>query len=285
MPKTLTIELLKHTQEVSASDIAEVILGTADTLKEISNEISNDEGLINDWKVTKITMESPFKSSFVMFDKSRENIALETGKRFILGQRIIEESGKAPEYFNEKITKNLIRIHEAKRKISGNGSAIIRFTYPGVGDITSSNKLDENLIQVYSLYTRGKYSEWTSLRGMLDTVGGKSAHKRKGKKGPCFNLYVKLYNKDIPCFFNELQFEQIRNLLEIEPVYLSVYGKVKFNAKGQPLAVEEVEHYRKLLKPVKEKNIDDIRGLNITNGEDTSEYIQRVRYGVDINAI
>lgn len=262
------LELLNHVDEISAEDLADVLTGTAETLNLIGIELSGDNTINHEWKIVNISMHSPFQASYIPVDKSQPEIAEATSREFFNIQKLIEEKAEFPPKFNDRIANSLHKTIRARKKISKG----MRYASSNKQEFVSTERYDENIEILIRMINIEAYSEWTTLIGKLWEVGGKGITKNKH---PHFNLYSKLYGKSIVCYFDEELFESIRADLQIDPIDVSISGKLHFNAKGVPLNVTEIMDYEKLppINDIKECVVD------ITGNLSAEEHLYRVRYG------
>ncbi len=267
----LAFELFEHPKKMSAEDISEILIGTADALKFISQEITRSQDELNNWKVLYLSMNSPFHAVFSPSEQCPLDTSLEARSIFFSGQELISKSHKIPEAFSKDAIESLNRVYAA-RKRTGKSA---RFMYDEY-ELVSNTTLENNLSVLLQSLTSFEHYEWTTLTGKLQELSGKT---QSGKKNPYFTLKPNLFSASVKCYFDddENDFQKIHDNLKLNPIDISVFGKVKFNVKGQPLQVTEIKSYRIIPKVdsilKKRSEID----LNLTNGVNSVDYIKQVR--------
>ncbi len=264
-----TFELSEHPEKMSAEDISDILLGTTSALKYISQEISKSGDGVFDWQILNIGMNKPFHAIFSPSDTCPIEIASKAERKFFQGQKLLSQKKELPESFNRDAIESLYRVYSA-RKRTGKLSRFINKSY----EIKSNVDLEKNLEDLLQSLTKYEHFEWTTLTGKLQEVGGKP----QISKNPYFNLKTNIFGTTVKCYFCDEKFREFRDYLELNPLEISVFGKVKFNDKGQPVDISEIQSYKiipKIDSLIKSRSDIDI---NLTNGIDSVDYINQVRH-------
>ncbi len=267
----LPFELSEHPEKMSAEDIADILTGTTSALKYISQEISKTEGSENNWQVLNIGMKSPFQIIFTPSDTCSAELALETESEFFKDQYLIsQKKTDLPDTFNREAIESLNKEYTAVKRI-GKTARFVNIDY----EIKTNLQLEKNLKELLKIYSKYEYFEWTTLTGKLQEVGGKS---QTGRKHPYFNLRTSVYGKSVKCYFEDEEFEKFRANLELDPINVSVFGKVKFNNKGIPVNITQIKSW-KIIKDIGNllETKSDVE-INITNGVNSVDHIDQVRH-------
>jgi len=274
MPENIDLkfEILDLVEEISAEDIADILTGTAEALKNIGDE--QDDTVNNNWKIVNISMHSPLQVLYVPEDKTRKEIAHETRKEFYAILEFIEENREIPPGCTQKTIECIYKVILAIKRIRI--AKNIRYDSRDIGTMVITPKFDEHIEYIVQLFKKEAYTEWTTLIGKLSEVGGKGP---TGDESPYFNLYSKLFQKRVRCYFADEDFDKFHDYLQLNPIEVSIFGKVKFNIKGIPLSVTEITNH-KILTPHEElSKTSEKCNIDITGGMNTLDYLHRVRYG------
>lgn len=263
--KELVIELIAKESYFDPHSVISAISGITDALSIIGNDLAESDELDTGW----VIMQSPFQIGF----SSRETQSKEFGEKVINKTMSLydwlEHHPDLPEGYSRDIVEPLQSISA----ILNNGISQYKLKTAGRKEIISSDQLKENINKVVDLYTKESYTAFTTLKGKMQELTAKSS---KGK--PRFSLFVRLYKKKVNCVFDEDQFDDIKRLLEVNPVDIIVNGKAKYNAKGEPLSIE-VKEYKKISDSDKIIQLDDLYEPDLTGNLDTSEHLFKVRNG------
>jgi len=234
-------------------------------LKDLDVAVSGEINGSLDWVVTDLQLSS---LAVVVESQSKienKNAGPKVVNLCVTGMKQLEEEGVTPPYFPEhslKLSKKLVGM------IGKNGATGIEISSPIIPThiATLSPKAAVNIDELLPT----KYSSLGSVEGKIETL---SIHKTTK-----FVVYHAITQRAIACKFDQNQLEQIKNILGRR---VNVYGTISYNAKGEPLRVEDIIDIRLLKEEHELPTIKDIYGIDpdFTGGLDSVEYLRRLRLG------
>ena len=115
-----------------------------------------------------------------------------------------------------------------------------------------------------------KYSALGSVEGRMEMI---SLHAT-----PKFVVYHAITQRAVACKFDREQLDKIKDILGVR---VNVYGTVSYNAKGEPLRVEDIIDIRLLKEEHELPTIRELHGIDpdFTGGLDSVEYLREMRLG------
>lgn len=240
-------------------------------LRDLDEIISESNRHSIKWKIAEISMNSPlqivlFPASLPSKDYGREVITV-----FTDGMRELEESARAlPRFFTNKILESIKRISG----LLNNDFSGLDFFNPYTESVSITL---QSMVNADKLLDK-EYRDYITIEGQIELI---SVH------GDCkFNIYDAVYGR-IECKFKEDSdfFKRIGNLKvdEVFSLRVEVSGMAKHNRNGKPNSID-IETVGYFLPQSDLPQIDDLTGINITNGVDSVEYISRMRNDSDIEA-
>lgn len=210
-----------------------------------------------DWEVVKVKLSGSIRITFAS-ESANGNISSRMRNLSTLQHK--KKPAIAPRLTDEDIegTKELA-------SVIGHGFDSMKISSPGLPTVKVTPVLVERVEEI-ARSVRASWYEWTTLRGIIDqiTVGPMSLR---------FRLRHQLTNAEISCDFDRVLLEDVKDALSCR---IEVYGRVKYNRADQPKSVD-VETIRKL--PERSASFKAAAAVNITSGEDTADYIERMRGG------
>lgn len=272
----LKIKVEGETKGIPVDSFLELLEQTISILRDLDASISETQNGNLDWEIVEASLNSPLSLSVAPRSYLGINNGDEVINAYLNGVRELNKGEKVlPIFFTEealKKAKTLTGVFtQGITKISfssDNGDDIItttKQTFENVGTV-----LDEISNEVeFTLSRFSRVEEQATLVGRLEVV---SVH---GKQ-PHFVIYDPLTRKKIDCFFDEENFEEIQAMLSLEPYRVEVIGKARYDKNGNPLSIQ-VEHFRKIKNQGDLPQFKDLADIDLTNGINPTEYIQRLR--------
>lgn len=109
----------------------------------------------------------------------------------------------------------------------------------------------------------------TAIRGRLDQI-------TVGVDTPQFRIIHGLTGAKIPCSFKSAQLEEIKRYL---PARVEVRGEAKVTRQGSPRHITVFD----LRRLPEDTDISNLPSVNITDGMDSFEYVEKIRAGDESN--
>lgn len=265
----LTIELIAKDHFFAPQSIITVIASITETLSILGRDVAEDQELDKEWVISKTSMQSPLQIEFSSRELQYKDFGDKVLNKTIFLYEWLQNHQDLPEGYPKEIVEPLKSI----TTVLHNGVRQYKLKSYGRNDVVSTPQLNENISKVVELYTKENYTALTTLKGKMHELTAKSP-----KRKPHFSLFVKLYKKNVNCIFHEDQFDDIKQLLEVNPIDIIVDGKAKFNAKGEPLSIE-VKNYKKIATVDKIIQLEELYEPDFTGTLDTSEYLFQIRNG------
>lgn len=248
---TITVEASEDF--VPVRSFLTVVANTLEILRDLERS-SSESKRVAKWKVSGATMQSPLRFT-ISADVNRGE---EVVRAYLAGLEKMEHESKAPpEYFNRNT------LERAKQLVSvlNDGVSSLSFSTPH----SKAVRPTQRVAAVVDQLLKSAYADWSTFEGKLETI---SVHGRTK-----FNIYEVLTERKIECFFPP---EKLQDALASFNQRVAVSGKAKYTQTGEPLSirVEEI----KVLRGQKElPQAADLKGTNLTGGEDPTKYIRGMR--------
>ncbi len=250
---------------VTVKSFADLVGAVAEALREINKQAVPPRGPMLEWQIIDADMHSPLT---VVLAGQREGRGpdVDVAAAFVDGLAIIEGSAQRPRFFSD------IAMMKAKAiaAVSTNGVAEVVFesgeSRTAVTPHTAAN-VDEVLGRAPS-----EYRAETVLEGRLEAL---SVHGDP----PDFCIYDPLANHEIRCVFSEEDVARAAELIK-RHARVQVTGTAKYNPSHVPVSIE-VQEFHVLREQCELPQVRDLHAANIdiTHGEDTVEYVRRLRDG------
>lgn len=263
--------------EVSAQGFLEAFARTLSALASLSRDFS-DYGVENvEWRIVSLAKNSPASAILHGYSTSPQNG--EAGVRIIHallgGIHSLERTDEAPNRFSERTLKDIADLANVfPRGISG-------ITYDRVSprgfQVKETAKVTREVIknakaaQKKKEYERtrksGQYRDYGSLEGRLRDLLGSSDQ---------IVLIDELTGAPIKCTFEARLDSTVRQAWKRR---VAVTGEITYERQtGNALSVE-VEEIRILRERADLPQIGDFRGIDITGGVESSDYVRNLRDG------
>jgi hypothetical protein len=149
--------------------------------------------------------------------------------------------------------------------VIGRGFTSMAISSPGEPTVRLTPALVARVEEI-ARTARHHWYEWTTLRGIIDQITVSPTTRS-------FRLRHQLDRSEITCDFGPDSLDDVKAALAGR---VEVYGRVKFNRADQPKSMT-VESIRPL--PSVSPAFEKVPAVNITNGMDAAEYVERVRGG------
>lgn len=215
-----------------------------------------------DWVVTDLRMSS---LCIVAESQSRiedKNAGPKVAELYVSGMRILEEEGVTPPFFaanSLKLAKKMVDI------LGKNGATGLEVSSQDAPTATLSPKAAVHIAELLPT----KYSALGSIEGRMETI---SLHKTSK-----FVVYHARTQRPVSCKFDLKQLDEMKEMLGKR---VNVYGRVSYNAKGEPLNIDIMD-IRRLKERHELPTVDELLGIDpdFTGELDSVAYLQRIRYG------
>ena len=205
------------------------------------------------WQVTDTRRENPFLISITAEGATR------TIRSWLGILQSLEESASAPEDTDIKV------LEYARRALSPLGKKVRRIRYVSQDRaVEPTHHLTANVDLLIEPPVRAHY-ENTTLRGWLDDV------KTHGKKQ--FVIYDTLTDEAIACRFQK---EDLQRVLRSMNKIVSVTGRARYDDSGRPKSIT-VEAFQTIESADKLPQMDDLKGIDVTDGDESSKYVRKGR--------
>lgn len=256
---TLSIEVDAKTGDVDYVSFFKFQGEIGRLLKIIEREMHGSSRI--KWRVHDIQRSNPYRT--VLYATSKGGRLKHQGVGLALrnGFRTLETSVEPPQYFNDEaldITK------KAMMHLS-NGFKSVSFA-----DLRNEDKVHPtlqtlvNIEKLKQLSTQIHY-EWSTITGKIESLDIHDAEDQS------FGIWHALTGQPIECLFgSEHRDKVIKNIDK----RVSVHGRLKYDRYGVPKEIEVSE-----ITEIPPTRFQDIKPLNITNGENTAEFIRKQRNG------
>lgn len=283
----LKIEVTGKTSAIPVDSFLELVSHTVSILQGLDVSISQSEHATLEWQIIEARLNTPLMLTIEGIAEVGADISKEVIDAYLRGFDEIEKNGSnIPPYFTAE------SLQKAKNLASvlNDGISKVAFFAPNRTPVETTRRTLENLIGLIEAkkeeealelkeattprielhaYPSAKIREESTLIGRLETV---TVHGGK----PKFVIYDPLTEKKIDCFFSEKDFEEVQELLSLDPYRVSVTGKARYNRQGRPISIE-VESFTKLRSREELPQFRDLEGINLSGELDPTEYIRRMR--------
>lgn len=262
-PDTLTIRVAgRDPDSIPADDAIKAIQGAVRLLEELeASRNDSEEGSPTKWMIVAASMQSPLSLTIKglrTIGGDRQSVAAP----LIRSLRQLEEDNKRPRGFNDRMLLSTSKIG----KLLENGVASLSFEVPGEDPYLPTPKLSTNA-EHHRKSRPSHYFTETTLEGTLETINVHGSTE--------FYIYDRMSGDPIRCFFDKNEVSDIIALIELR---VRVHGNVKFTRDHDPVSMQ-VSSFEAVTQNA--PSIRDLhkRGIDITGGKDSVEYIRKLRNG------
>jgi hypothetical protein len=218
----------------------------------------DDDRRPSDWFIIDAKVRKD--GAFVLSIEPETATGLAAANRYRVGLRMLGRHHAPPAYFTADVLRHT---NKAMRLLEDGVSSFDLKTDRG-RHVTATRALGE---RVQSLVAEG-YEELTTLDGLLHRIEWDELRPR-------FYIVHALTGSRVRCEFHMNDLEAAKKAL---PHRVEVSGLVRYDVKGVPVSID-VTQFEQIPDDADLPSLEDLRGLNITNGTDPSELIWRVRNG------
>jgi hypothetical protein len=183
--------------------------------------------------------------------------AIRAADKYRVGLRMMQAGKATPTFF----THNILDHTDRALKVTTNDGVESFGIETPKGKIDTTPKLAGHVRAMM----KPVYDERTTIDGQLIRIEWESP--------PRFFITHPLTNQRISCIFKPADLEKAKAAF---PHRVEATGTMRLNSSGQPVSFV-VDHFEKI--PLELPTLDDLSGVNITNGLDPSEFVRRLRDG------
>jgi len=269
---SLRVQIESGARDVNAEAFLKVLGTTLDALKELDKHSSQFGGESIEWFIADIGKNSPVFAEISGGVPPQDNVTAATQviRAFVSGLVSLEENGICPQHFNERALGHTADLTRSFSK----GVTRIAFTANGT-KASVSHQLAQNATKAKRLLEleRGAfgptYTEYGSIEGRLRQL--------ESLAGPKDKIVIEddLTGDQIICYFRGAETEM--KAREAWKQRVSVSGTITVNRQsGIPRHVD-VDRIFILRKRAELPQMEDLYGIDITQGIDSTEYIRDLR--------
>lgn len=268
MEVTLSIDLeAKQDQLPDAADFDLVFSDTLDILSDLARAASPDLRAFSKWKISEATLRSPLHLTLSAgapdVDASDAKLAVQSylgGLRILDAEKVPEEP---PPLFDEPLLRSTRHLVSVLRR----NTARLTFQSPEFGTVTASQRISLNIDELIGV----KFRAMGTVEGLLETLSAKGAPKDKIK---C-SIFDPISNYRTTCYIPLAQQDDAKSAWPMGRV--AVYGEIRYAKSGRILSVDAADRIRRLRSSADLPQPEDLKGIDITGGHESSDYIRRLR--------
>jgi hypothetical protein len=257
-PDWIEVQLNAGKKALSADALGEIFRDSLDLLKAVDRGMSPHGTEIVDWEISEARMQSPLAI------RLRGNNAPPVVEAVGPGMESLNGSNDCPPHFTPDALRFVRRLvdHSAAYGVI---PVFITFTKTVPVERVAGENADWALKTL--MLKKQTHSEYGSLRGELTELS-KSSRKRDK-----LVLVDRLTGEQTPCYVGEELDPEIRAAWKRRVV---VTGRIIVNHETRKKAIH-VERIRVLRERKDLPQIEDLHGIDITGGAESSEYIRNLR--------
>ncbi|HLJ13258.1 MAG TPA: hypothetical protein VKV15_02095 [Bryobacteraceae bacterium] len=257
----LSIEVEAAERFPDALDWKSVFSDTLDILASLGTAAAPTQHPATRWKISAATFNSPLQVTLLAqapIDAGEMKAAV---RAYIQGLRYLESETpliEPPPLFDENALRS------AKHLVSPltRGVAAITFTSPEFGSVIATQRIAVNVEELIGV----KFKAMGALEGILETLTGKGKLK--------FNIYDPLTKFRTACFIPPNRLDEAKDAFLGR---VAVYGEIRYAKSGKPLSIAVTGEIRRLRSRADLPQAKDLEGIDITSGDDPSDYVRRLR--------
>jgi len=271
----LTLQIASSRDDVNAEAFLIVFREMLVALKEINKTNSNHGVETIEWRIADIGQNSPINATLVGDSLSAKNgkaflDAIGTIGTFVSGVEHLDRKNTCPPGFNQAALESTSRLQRATAK----GVAEIKFktsrrTVVATKNSGANAQYAMKRLEQKRVKGTGRYTEYSTIEGEIIQLSALSG------SDDTISIVDDLTGVRTKCYFHGMQLE--REARSAWKRRVSVTGKVTFDkGTGEPkrMDVEEI----KILRDRSElPQMQDLLGIDITGGIESSEYIRGIR--------
>lgn len=270
--KSLRVQIESGARDVNAEAFLKVLGTTLDALKELDRHSSRFGGESIEWFIADIGKSSPIFADIIGCVSSPDNAAAPTEiiGAFVSGLAYLEENGTCPQHFNER----LLDLAATFTRSFSRGVTRIAFTANGT-KASISHQLAQNanrakrVLELESAALGPTYIEHGTVEGRLRQLESLAGQEDK------IVIEDDLTGDRISCYFRGTETETLAR--EAWKQRVSVSGEITVDRQSGIPQRLDVERIVILRERTELPQMEDLHGIDITQGIDSAEYIRGLR--------
>lgn len=271
---SITIRLTSLANDVDAEAFLQVLRDSLEALRELNREASELGSANLEWKIHAAGLNSPLFATLIAVDPVKKSLGDELGSRvtsaFVAGLMALDLVASPPPLFNEtslKIVSNLTRSY-------ARGVVKIEYETQSLAVIASKSVAQHageaaRRIELDRVKSTGKYTEYGTVEGHLKGVEAQAAGRDK------IVLVDRLTGQELRCYFRSPEIE--RKVRDNWKRRVAITGEITIDRfSGEPVEMQ-VDDLVGLRGRDELPQLEDLQGINITDGIESSEYVRGLR--------
>jgi hypothetical protein len=270
--ENLTLRLASQ-RDVDAEAFLDVFKNTLEVLKEINKEVSEHGETSLQWRIVDAGMNSPIFATITGVSTGRSNTAYcpRVIESFVRGVAHLKNRNTCPPDFNENaLTKTAALFRSASRGVTGieyRSSDLIAHATKSVSENANHAR---RVLEHERIKRSGKYVEFGTIEGELKQLTGLANEDK-------IIIEDELTGHKVSCYFKNASLDSV--VRRAWKSRVSVTGEITVDRlSGEYERVDVEENGIRILRNRSDlPQIDDIAGIDITGGVESSEYVRGLR--------
>jgi len=250
----LTIRVSGKDTEILAESFIRIVRETISILRDLDSKNTVS------WMLKEASIRSPLRMTFIATPKQGiERWSGGWSDTYVDIFESLEAGGDLPANVQPKTA------NRARRLVSvlDDGISQVSFISRSNKEVAPTQRVSAR-VQELEEYAKSSYVDYHEIEGKLEDL---SVHG-----GNRFAIYDTVTGDRIECNINESDIPRAYELLRQR---VSVVGRVKYR-KGRPVEID-IDKFSKMPNRDELPQGEDIRGINLTDGMESSEYIREMR--------
>jgi len=266
MSGSLKIKIDDQQSDVDAEAFLNIFSSTLRTLKAISKKVATVGKEKIRWRISEATKSSPLSATLVGEPEipNRPHDTEMVMDAFVGGLKHLEAADTCPPMFDEQTLGFVRQFAQSKAR----GISYVEFSANGM-TATATKEVAHNAVNAIRRLQQksGQYRDYGSVEGKLATL-----NSRQGKQ---FVVDDVLTGESITCYFSSAEVESVARKAWDHRV--CAVGELRIDKQtGNPTSVKVDEI--QILRDQKDiPQLDDIEGIDITGGMESSDYVRKLR--------
>jgi len=255
----IKIQVTARHDYVPVQSFLTVLSNTLKILRNIDLSTSPNGRRTTRWKISAASLRSPLTVTILGQAKHMDRVE-EIGRAYLYGLQMVENDPVSlPPHFN---TDSLLR---AKKLVSVLNDGVSKVKVSGFQQVLeATQKIAANV----DALTAPSYRSYGSIEGKLETATIRG--------GPQFFIYDKFSDETVQCYFDSSRIEEVRAAWTQR---VRVYGEIMYAKTGSTKLIV-VEGGVTILRERSElPQGQDIEGIDLTGGMESSSYVRLLREG------
>jgi hypothetical protein len=267
MEVTLSIDLEGKDQFPDASEFDLVFSETLSILSDLARASAPDRAAFSNWKISEATFQSPLHMTLLAGSPDVESDDAKSAiQTYLEGLRILDAEAvpeEPPPLFDEALLRSTKHMVSVLRR----NTARITFSSPEFGQIAVTRRIAVNIDELIGV----KFRAMGTLEGMLETLTTKGVPKDQLR---C-NLFDPISNVRIACIIPLTELEDTKAAFPMGRI--AVYGEIRYAKSGRIISLHAADKIRRLRPSTELPQPHDLKGIDLTGGQESSEYIRGLR--------